>query len=65
MGRHKSTTRRLKRGTLRTIWNNTFNRLEYYRRTSNGTFAMTSPNTMSDYPNSPTLSLKQILHRNK
>jgi len=39
----QSVRRRIKRGHLRMIWNTTFNRMDFFRRTSNGRFILCAP----------------------
>lgn len=39
----QSVKRKLKRGHIRMIWNNTFKRMDFFRRTSNGRFVLCNP----------------------
>lgn len=43
MSRQQSVRRKIKRGHIRMIWNNTFNRMDFFRRTSNGRFVLCHP----------------------
>ena len=53
-------TRRQKRGTVRFIYNDTFERDETYRRTSKGLWAMTDPSGRKDIPNAPLLTTHEL-----
>lgn len=39
----QSVRRKIKRGSLRMIWNATFSRMDFFKRASNGRFILASP----------------------
>jgi len=49
----QSVRRKIKRGNIRMVWNGTFNRMDFFRKASNGKFILCSPFVGRDIQSGP------------